>query len=106
MDLCLPKNPSHYVFSEVRSSLVWNSQSSSLSFLSIGLTAQTNTHTYLCLFPETENLNHLPLPLSKGHGYSKNYLELRSVFFLFPLFLAVLEINLECVCGRQANLKG
>lgn len=57
-----------------------------------------------CLFPETEDLNHLPLPLGKGHGYSKSYLE-GVRLFLFPLFLALnqsrlciwLEIN-RCPC--------
>jgi hypothetical protein len=63
-----------------------------------------NTLTF-CLFPETEDLNHLPLPLSNGHEYSKNYLELGSVFSLSFIPWCIRDQPSVYVCDRQANLK-
>lgn len=88
-------------FFETCSSLACNSQSSCLSFLRTRIAALMMTRTSR-LFPETEDLNHLPLPLGKGHGYSKSYLE-GVRLFLYPLFLAVLEINLGFACGKKST---
>lgn len=59
----------------------------------------------LCLFPETESLNHLPLPLGKGHEYSKIYLELSSAFS-FSFVPCCIRDQPRFVCSEKAGPLG